>query len=242
MPLGSYIVGSAIIGAGSSMAGSSKASKAQEKAMQSQERSAQQDLAFRQKMYEDAQAKYGPLEQQMLGQATSNQPLGYDILSGQIQQQYGDALRRIGQQGMGGMGGGLQGGAARQAQFGMATGLGSAYAQGQMNRLNLGQSLLGRDPSAQLGMNVSGGMQNMSNLYGNTADMYGKLAGAGAQGVGNAISSGLGAYGQYQMMTDMNNAYINSRSAPIVSAGGWPSLPALNIGTIPTPPTPAIVP
>jgi len=201
------IIASAVIGGGMSMAGSSKAARSQKEAMEAQQKSAQQDLAFRQKMYEDAQAKYGPLEQQMLGQATSNQPLGYEMLSGQIQQQYADALRRIGQQGMGGMGGGLQGGAARQAQFGLATGLGGAYAQGQMNRLNLGQSLLGRDPSAQLGMNVSGGMQNMTNLYGNTADMYGKLAGAGAQGLGNAINSGLNAYGQYQMMNNMMNMY-----------------------------------
>lgn len=215
------IIASAVIGGGMSMAGSSKAARSQREAMESQQKAAQADLAFRQKMYQDAQAKYGPLEQQLLGQATSNQPLGYDILSGQIQQQYADALRRITQQGMGG----LAGGAARQAQFGLATGLGSAYAQGQMNRLALGQSLLGRDPSTQLGMNVSGGYGNLQNMYGQRAGMYGQLAGLGSQGLGNAIS-GLGnAYGMNQWMRDQS---LYNQLAPITSASEFSALPAMN--------------
>jgi hypothetical protein len=241
MPLGGYIVGSAIIGAGAGMASSSKASSAADRASQSQLKAAQQDLAFRQQMYQDAQAKYGPLEQQLLGQANSSQPLGYEMLSGQMQQQYADALRRIGEQGNIGMGG-LAGGAARQSQFGLATGLGSAYAQGQMNRLALGQSLLGRDPSTQLGMNVQGGFQGMGNIYGQQAGMYGQLAGQGAnaasqslQGLGYNLGQmyGQGGFGQ--------NNYINSRFAPIVDAGGWSSLPTSNIGTTALPPVPGVV-
>ena len=236
------IGGSTLASAGIGASSSSKAGNAAERAQQLQSQSAQQDLAFRQKMYEEAQAKYGPLEQQMLGQATSSQPLGYEMLSGQMQQQYADALRRIGQQGMGGMGGGLQGGAARQSQFGLATGLGSAYAQGQMNRLNLGQSLLGRDPSTQLGMNVQGGFQGMGNIYGQQAGMYGQLAGQGAnamsqslQGLGYNLGQmyGQGGFGQ--------NNYINSHFAPIVDAGGWSSLPTSNIGTTALPPVPGVV-
>jgi hypothetical protein len=200
MPLGGYVIGSAVIGAGASMAGSSKAARAQEEAMQAQKQAAEQDLQFRQQMYADAQAKYGPLEQQLLGQATSDRPLGYDMLSGQIQQQYADALRNLSAMGYQGMGGGLAGGAARQAQFGLATALPQAYAQGQMARLGLGQSLLGRDPSTQLGMNVSGGYGNLMNMYGNTANMYGQLAGMGAQGLGNAISGASNMLGQQAMM------------------------------------------
>jgi hypothetical protein len=197
-PAGWAMLGVSALGTVMGSNSSKKAAKTAEEAQQQQMKSAQQDLEFRQKMYTDAQGKYAPLEQQLLGQATSNQPLGYDMLSGQMQQQYADALRRIGEQGNIGMGG-LAGGAARQSQFGLATGLGGAYAQGQMNRLNLGQSLLGRDPSTQLGMNVSGGIQNMSNLYGQQANMYGQLAGAGAGAMSKGIQ-GLG-YGLGQYFT-----------------------------------------
>jgi len=175
-----------LVGSVLGMGSSKKAGAGADKASDNMLKAAMADLAFRQKMYEDAQAKYGPLEQQMLGQATSSQPLGYDMLSGQMQQQYADALRRIGEQGNIGMGG-LAGGAARQSQFGLATGLGSAYAQGQMNRLALGQSLLSRDPSTQLGMNVSSGMQNMSNIYGNQFDTYNRLGMMGSSGLGQSL-------------------------------------------------------
>ena len=182
--------GGNILGAAVGMSSSKRASRDAEKAQEMQKKMFDQDLAFRQQMYNEAQAKYGPLEQQLIGQATSNQPLGYEMLSGQMQQQYADALRRIGEQGNIGMGG-LAGGAARQSQFGLATGLGSAYAQGQMNRLALGQSLLGRDPSAQLGMNVQGAFGNQAGFYGNQASMYGQLAGLGSQAAAKSLQ-GLG--------------------------------------------------
>ena len=230
-----------VFGARSAKKSGGSAGSAADEAQKQQIEAGRADLAFRQKMYEEAQAKYGPLEQQMLGQATSSQPLGYEMLSGQMQQQYADALRRIGEQGNIGMGG-LAGGAARQSQFGLATGLGSAYAQGQMNRLNLGQSLLARDPSNQLGMNVSSGMQNMSNIYGNQFDTYNRLGMMGSAGLGQSLQGlgynlgqmyGQGGFGQ--------NNYINSRFAPIVDAGGWSSLPTSNIGTTALPPVPGVV-
>lgn len=182
--------GGTLLGAAVGMSSSKRASRDAEKAQEMQKKMFDQDLAFRQQMYNEAQTKYGPLEQQMLEQATSNQPLGYEMLSGQMQQQYADALRKIGEQGNIGMGG-LAGGAARQSQFGLATGLGSAYAQGQMNRLALGQSLLGRSPTTQLGMNVQGAFGNQAGFYGNQASMYGQLAGLGSQAAAKSLQ-GLG--------------------------------------------------
>ena len=202
------MIGIGVAGAGAGASSSKKAGKSADEQAKLQAKASAADLAFRQQMYQDAQAKYGPLEQQLIGQATSNQPLGYDMLSGQMQQQYADALRRIGEQGNIGMGG-LAGGAARQSQFGLATGLGSAYAQGQMNRLALGQSLLGRDPTTQLGMNVSGGMQNMSNLYGQQAGMYGQLAGQGANAMSQSLQ-GLGYnLGQMYKPSPIQNQQVN---------------------------------
>ena len=198
MPLGGYIIGSAVIGAGASMAGSSKAARAQEEAMQAQQQAAQQDLQFRQQMYADAQAKYGPLEQQLLGQATSDRPLGYDMLSGQIQQQYADALRNL--SAMGYQGGGLAGGAGRQAQFGLATALPQAYAQGQMDRLNLGTSLLARNPAYGLGQNVSGAYQGLANAYGNQFDVYNRLGMMGSAATGQALQGFGYGMGQSQGM------------------------------------------
>jgi len=109
------------------------------------------------------------------------------MLSGQIQQQYADALRNL--SAMGYQGGGLAGGAARQAQFGLATALPQAYAQGQMNRLNLGTSLLGRSPVYGLGQNVQGAYGQQAGFYGQQAGMYGQLAGLGAQAAARSLQN-----------------------------------------------------
>jgi hypothetical protein len=180
-------MGGTLLGAAVGLSSSKRASRDAEKAQEMQKKMFDQDLAFRQKMYEEAQAKYGPLEQQMLGQATSTRPLGYDMLSGQIQQQYADALRNL--SAMGYQGGGLAGGAARQAQFGLATALPQAYAQGQMNRLNLGTSLLGRSPVYGLGQNVQGAYGQQAGFYGQQAGMYGQLAGLGAQAAARSLQN-----------------------------------------------------
>ena len=186
----------AIFGANSSK----KSAKKAENYFQLSEQSLSNDLAFRIKTLQEAQKIYNPLEEQLLGKATSDEPLGYDILSGQMQQQYADALRRIGEQGNIGVGG-LAGGAARQSEFGLATGLGNAYAQGQMNKLNLGTSLLGQNPVYGLGRDVFAGNQNMSNFYGQQANMYTQLAGQGSNAIGQSLQGltyGLGQYYQGQ--------------------------------------------
>lgn len=187
-----------ILGTFTGMGSSKSAGKSADKAAELQYQAAMADLAFRQKMYDEAQAKYGPLEQQLLGQAKSDRPLGYDMLSGQIQQQYADALRNL--SAMGYQGGGLAGGAGRQAQFGLATALPQAYAQGQMNRLNLGTSLLGRSPVYGLGQNVSGGFQNLGNLYGNQFDVYNRLGMMGSAATGQALQGFGYGMGQSQGM------------------------------------------
>lgn len=187
-----------ILGTFTGMGSSKSAGKSADKAAELQYQAAMADLAFRQKMYDEAQAKYGPLEQQLLGQAKSDRPLGYDMLSGQIQQQYADALRNL--SAMGYQGGGLAGGAGRQAQFGLATALPQAYSQGQMNRLNLGTSLLGRSPVYGLGQNVSGGYQNLGNLYGNQFDVYNRLGMMGSAATGQALQGFGYGMGQSQGM------------------------------------------
>lgn len=222
-----------LVGSVLGMGSSKKAGSGADKASDNMLKAAMADLAFRQKMYEDAQAKYGPLEQQMLGQATSNQPLGYEMLSGQMQQQYADALRRIGEQGNIGMGG-LAGGAARQSQFGLATGLGNAYAQGQMNRLNLGTSLLGRSPVYGLGQNVSGGYQGLGNAYGGMFDVYNKLGMMGSAATGQALqgfgygqgmNSGMGQttpqYGQQQFDFTQRPSALNNANNAFSSASTY---------------------
>lgn len=218
-----------ILGFGSS----GKAGESADKAAELQFQAAMADLAFRQKMYDEAEAKYGPLEKQLLQEAQSDKPLGYEMLSGQMQQQYADALRRIDEQGNIGMGG-LAGGAARQSQFGLATGLGNVYAQGQMNKLNLGTSLLGRSPVVGLGQNVSGGYQNLQNLYGNQFDVYNKLGMMGSLATGQALQgfsygqgmdSGTGQttpqYGQQQFDFTQRPSALNNANNPFSSASTY---------------------
>lgn len=184
-------MGAAAVGTAGSLYGANKNSKAQSSAMAQQQQMAQQDLAFRQGMYNRYLGLYGPIEQQLSAQAQSSQPLNYEQNQAQIKQQYGNALRNIStNMGMRGIAGsGLDVGAMRGAALGQAGDLSNAYAQGLINRQNLGMGLTGRNQIMQAGSQVPGGFQGLSNMYGNWSNMYGQAAQQGWQGVGQGLGN-----------------------------------------------------
>lgn len=185
------MMGAAAVGTAGSLYGANKASKAQSSAMGQQQQAAQQDLAFRQGMYNRYLGLYGPIEQQLSEQAQSSQPLNYEQNQAQIKQQYGNALRNIStNMGMRGIAGsGLDVGAMRGAALGQASDLSNTYAQGLINRQNLGMGLTGRNQIMQAGSQVPGGSQNLSNMYGNWSSMYGQAAQQGWQGFGQGLGN-----------------------------------------------------
>ncbi len=185
------MMGAAAVGTAGSLYGANKNSKAQSSAMAQQQQMAQQDLAFRQGMYNRYLGLYGPIEQQLSAQAQSSQPLNYEQNQAQIKQQYGNALRNIStNMGMRGIAGsGLDVGAMRGAALGQAGDLSNAYAQGLINRQNLGMGLTGRNQIMQAGSQVPGGFQGLSNMYGNWANQYGQAAQQGWAGVGQGLGN-----------------------------------------------------
>ena len=183
--------GLAAAGTLASMYGASQAGKAQQQAMSAQERQAQADLAFRQGMYNRYLGMYGPVEQRLADEAQSTQPLDYEQNYAAIKQNYGDALRNISSSmAMRGIAGsGLDVGAMRGAALGQAGALSGAYAQGLANRRNLGMALTGRGQIQQAGGAYMGGMQNLANLYGQQAGMYGQAAAQGWQNFGTNLGN-----------------------------------------------------
>lgn len=187
------IGGSTLASAGIGASSSKSAASQQERAMQQEAAARQQDLDFRRKIFEEEKAFQGPMREELRNQALSTQPLGYERTSGEIKKQYSNVLRNL--SGYGGMGGGNVGAAARQAQFGQAQDLTKAYDEGVMKRMALLQAMGTGGNVANYANMYAQGFGGQADMYGRNASMYGNLAAAGAEAMGKAISSGIGAYG-----------------------------------------------
>ena len=192
---GSVLIGSSVIGAGSSLLGANKAGKASASAMDSQRRLMEQDLAFRNKLFDYERSLTEPARRKLLGMSMSDQPLFYDQTASGIRKNYATAMR--GMQGLG-YNSGLQQSLMQGARLNLASDLGGAYASGMRDRLNMLSGVAGSDKSLQAGMNVSGGYGQMAGMYGNQASQYGQAAAQGWQNFGNNLSGlayGLAALG-----------------------------------------------
>ena len=186
-------IAAAAIGGGLGMMSAGKNAKSASNAMQSQERMQEQQLDFQKQQYQRYLNLYGPIEQQLAGQAHSSQPLFYDQNAAAIKQNYANAGRNLSSQmSMRGMAGSGQDAAAMGGLASQQAGaLSGAYNTGMQNRLNLGMQLTNHSPLQSAGQGVSGSMQGMANLYGNQANLYNNASMMGGQAVGNA-SGGLG--------------------------------------------------
>ncbi len=230
----SGVITAAGIGTVGSLYGANKASKAQSSAMEQQKQMAQQDLAFRQGMYNRYLGLMGPVEEQLAQQARSTQPLNYEQNQAQIKQQYANALRNINaNMGMRGIAGsGLDVGAMRGAALGQAGELSNTYAQGLINRQNLGMGLTGRNQIMQAGGMVPGGFQGLSNMYGGWGQQFGQAAAQGWQNFGQNLGN-LGFYmqnlNQPQPVANASTYYQPQQAQPLQSintAGNLPTYPA----------------
>lgn len=178
----------AAIGTAYSIYAGQQAAKRQSQAMNAQQGAANQQLALEQQFAGQQQGLYGPLEQQMVQQASSSQPLDYGQISGQIQGGYDTAQRNLSEQlasrGLGSSG--LAGAGATGLEIGRANSLSTAFQQGLDRRRQLGLGLLGRyNPRADV-QGVAGAYGNLQGLYGQYSGMYG---GAAQGAYGNAASA-----------------------------------------------------
>lgn len=237
---GAWMAGAAVVGTGASLYGAGKSSKAGSKAMSQQQQMAQADLDFRKQMYDRYMGLYGPVEERLGAEARSTQPLDYERNYAAIKQNYGDALRNISSSmAMRGMAGsGLDVGAMRGAALGQAGALSGAYGQGLINRRNLGMQLTGRGQIQQAGGAYMGGMQNLSNLYGQQAGMYNQAAAQGWQGFGQNLGNlGYALQGMnqpYQAPMVTTNAYMPQETMQPINT----SMASLPPGLVSGPATP----
>lgn len=209
--------GIAAAGALASAYGAQQAGKNASRAMSAQQSAQQADLDFRREQYNRYMGLYGPTEAKLAQEAQSSQPLDYEQNYAATKQNYSDALRNIGtSMGMRGIAGsGLDVGAQRGAALGQAGALSQTYAQGLINRRNLGLGLTGRGQIQQGAQNLMGGYQNMSGLYGGQANLYNQAAQQGWQGFNQGLGNlgySLGQFGTTQQPTVAAQTYYQPQT------------------------------
>lgn len=187
----------AAIGAAAGIYGASQNSKAAGKATDQQAAFTQADLDFRKQQYERYLGLMGPIEEKLAAEAKSELPLDYEKNAAQTKANYAAAQRGIttamGLRGMAGSG--LDEAAIRGAAYGQASDLSKDWAQGLVNRRNLGLTLTGRGQIERAAQGVSGGLQGLGNFYGNQANLYNAAAQQGWANFGQGlqgIAYGLG--------------------------------------------------
>lgn len=189
-------IGGAIGLVGGAIAGG-KADKAKKLAQAEAKKMAREDMNLRKEMYGYEREMTEPLRRKLTGEALSDQPLDYGMMSSRIRQNYANAIRAL----SGDTSSGLSAARAQQARLSQATELAGAYQQGLANKRNLGMSLLGRDQSLQAGMNVGQGYMNLQRMAEMRAAEEGARAdaawGSAASGLGQALYGGMGIYGQF---------------------------------------------
>jgi hypothetical protein len=179
-------------------------------AMSSQERMQQQDLNFRQGVYENEKALTNPQRQRIQGLAMSDQPLYYAENAANINRQFdqGDKQANYLNYGtnlnFGQDTARLQGNALQRRQA-----LAGAYQTGMQNRTNLLAQSAGMGNALGAAQGVGQAYQSGANMYGNWANMYNQAAQSQAANTGQA-AGGLAALGGY--MQNMNKPVQGSGS------------------------------
>jgi hypothetical protein len=177
---------------------SHQAGLAQQRASQLQQSSIQADQAFRKQQLDAYNKNYGPMEQQMIQKANSESPLNLGPNWSRIQSNFDTAGRNnetsLARKGMLGSGADVNNTLEGQRAYSLS----DAFSKGLQNRDALRTQLMqaGKNMPQQAGF-VAQGNQNMSNFWGNQANLYAGAAGGAAQGMGSSIA-GLGyALGNY---------------------------------------------
>lgn len=239
-------VSTAIAGAGVLMSAysSHQAGQAQQRAADLQRSAIQSDQAFRQQQYDDYKQTYGPLEQQLVQQASSESPLNLGPNWARIQSNFDQAGRNneasLARKGM--LGSGID--THNNLEGTRAYALSDAFSKGLQNRDALRYQLLqaGKNMPQQAGF-VAQGNQNLSNFYGNQANLYAGAAGQAGQGISSSLGALGYALGNFQNQGDSPtvDTSITAPSDNLSPIGyrdmsGWPSSfnPIPQGGLIPT--------
>jgi hypothetical protein len=183
------------VGVGGLLVSAYSAHQAGQKADQAQrlqQSAIQNDQAFRQQQLDQWNAQYGPIQNALVKQASSEQPLNLGPTWANIQSNFDQGGRnneaRLSHSGM--LGSSIDKNST--LENGRVLSLSDAFSKGLQSRDALRERLLqaSKQMPGQVGF-VSQGNENLSNLYGQQLGMYGQAAGNAWQGFGNALT-GLG--------------------------------------------------
>lgn len=204
----------------------SKADKKRKKAEAERKRLMQQDLANRQKLFEQEQEMRKPVLA-MIPEAMSEEPLDYAQTSANIRENYARQLRELTDSNMG-----LGVGGYRSARLRMPQDLAAAYQQGKAAKRALRFQIGSMANPLQAGMNVSGGYANLAGLEAERAadaqreqeEMMGSLSQAG-QNLGMVLGGG-GSMGGF-------NAGMTGAKATQTAMGGYKTpAPTQTVGNV----------
>jgi len=183
------MVGAAI---GTALASGYNAYESNQKAKEQQRMQEQQyqgDLGMRLGLQGQQAGLYGPLENKLVQEASSDQPLWYGQMAGQVNQQYDAGQRNVAAQmasrGLGGSA--LQGATTAGMEMGRAGALSQAFAQGLQARQALGLNMVSRYQPLMNAMYTSGGYGQLGGYYGQQAGMYNNAAQQGWGNVGQSL-------------------------------------------------------
>lgn len=161
-----------------------------------QEQAYRQDLANREAFQKQQQGLYGPLEQSLVQQASSTQPLFYGQMSGAINQNFDQAQRNAASQmaARGMSGSGLQGAGIQGMEMGRAGALSQAFNQGLQARQALGLNVLSRYQPLMNQMNTQSAYGQLGGMYGQQAMLQNQAQREMWQMGGQALQNGIQTY------------------------------------------------
>ena len=213
---GTAILGAAALGVGSSLIAGNQASSSADKATNAQTAMNDAQLAFQQQQYDDWQAVYGPIQDNLSSfyQKLSPETFAASGLQ-QAQKQY-DATQEQFQRTFAqrGITSGAQAMMEQQAALSLAQEKAQIRQQAPMQVATAQQGFLNQQVNNPATAGISNAMQNQANLFGQQATAYNAQSAQAYNAMGQNVQQGFQAYANYQQAQNLQNqAAANTMAA-----------------------------
>jgi hypothetical protein len=238
------VVGGAVVGAVATKSAADTSASASRDASTAQKAASDAQLAFQQQQYEDWQAIYGPIQENLssfyqnltpetvVASGLKNLETQYNAAQDQIQRTF--AQRGIDSPAQDMMN--------QQAALGMAEARADIRTNMPLQAATAQQGFLNQQVTNPATAGISNALGNQATMYGQTASAQAANAAAGYQALGGIAQQGISQYTQYQQqqaiaqqqqwnnlaMTSATNpgfaAYSPTTGAPVAASTGWEML------------------
>lgn len=209
------IGGAAIVGAWSANNAAESAANASDRATNAADAASAAQLAFQQQQYDDWQAVYGPIQDNLSSFYQKLTPETF-AASGlqQAQQQYNATQEQFQRSfAQRGITTGAQAMMEQQAALSLAQEKAGIRQQAPMQVATAQQGFLNQQVNNPATTGISNALQNQTNLFGQQAATYNQQATQAYNVMGQNIQQGFQAYGQYQQNQALQNQAIQAQTA-----------------------------